>query len=133
MPDEKVALRPIVSDILREKGKYRHVFTLICYKQGDEQVVELIQAWQGKYSGKKSLNDAGVKNIYHNSELADMFDAMHTDMTNETGRRFYDQVFLEADLKQGIDKFEITHLDVKTLTERPGQYAEWIASKELQG
>lgn len=125
VPEDKVKLIKIQANI-------GHVFTLICYKQGDKTVVELIQAWQGKYSVKKSLNDAGVKNIYSNSELADIFDAMHTDMTNETGRRFYDQVFLEADLKQGINKFEITHLDVKTLNERPGQYAERIASKELQ-
>lgn len=57
VPEDKVKLIKIQANI-------GHVFTLICYKQGDKTVVELIQAWQGKYSVKKSLNDAGVKNIY---------------------------------------------------------------------
>lgn len=109
-----------------------HAFTLICYEQAGETVVELIQAWQGEYSVKKSLDGSG-REIYTNQELADMFCVMHRGLTQKRGRQLYDAVFLGAKLKGGIDQLEIDRMIVKTINEMPESYAGRMAAKGTDG
>ena len=120
--------------LIRVAFNIGHTITLICYKQYNETVVELIQAWQDQYSVKKSLNKA-KRNIYINHDLADKFRTMHNNIKSRQGKAYFKRIFLGAKLKDDknkLNKLEITHLNDQILEEKPDQYARRISSKKLK-
>lgn len=122
--ENKVKLIRVVSNI-------GHDFTLICYNQNDKTVIELIQAWQGEFSVKKSLEDE-TGNFYTNYELVNIFRAMHKSIKSKKGRRYFNKVFLGVALDvNSIEHFDIKNWGVKILNEQPEEYAERIASKRI--
>lgn len=119
--------------LIRVQANIGHAFTLICYKQNDETVIELIQAWQGEYSVKKSL-DSAAGNFYVKDRLVHKFRVMHESIKSKQGSRYFNEVFLGVvlDKKKNINNLEITHLNIKNLVgEKPETYAERIAKRRI--
>lgn len=113
--------------LIRAQSNIGHAFTLICYRQDENTIVELIQAWLGKYSVTDSLSSA---NYYTNHELAKMFNDMHESLNIDSSKKYFKHVFL-LDNDKKIDKFEIMYYDSKILHETPEEYAKRIASKGM--
>lgn len=118
IPDGKMKL-------IKINSSFGHAFTLICYNQGKQGFVELIQAWQGEYSVQDSLRK-GLDNIFSTKLL--IAKLWEITLNGPQSNEYFKELFL---LDKPNAPFGIKQMDIKLLDMTPEQYAEQLISKSL--